>query len=68
MELYHFFFLNFGMVPEAHMKLCVTAGFSEKIFFCYIICKNGPEMGQKQGFSNLLKDWSLLIFTDFVLY
>ena len=42
-------FLNFGMVLESHVKLCVTAGFSRKIFFA-------PKMGQNQGFFNLLEN------------
>ena len=50
------FFLNFGMVLETHMKLCVTElDFLEKFFWpkCW---ENGPKMGQKQGFLKLLKD------------
>ena len=54
-ELYHLFFLNFGMVLETHMKLCVTEpDFPEKCFWPPKLgkwTKNGP----KQGFLNLLK-------------
>ena len=33
LELDHYFFLNFGMVQETHMKLCVTVlDFPEKFF------------------------------------
>ena len=38
-----YFFLNFGMALETHMKLCVTAEFSRNFFFAQ---KNG-EMDQK---------------------
>ena len=44
------------MVLENHMKLCVTGqDFLEKIFCYPKNWKNGPKMGQKQGFLNLLK-------------
>ena len=41
------------MVLETHMKMCVTE--PEKIFFCPQNCENGPKMGQKKSFLNLLK-------------
>ena len=39
------FFLNFSMVLETRMKLCVTAGFSGKIFLRQKLTKNGPKTG-----------------------
>ena len=49
-ELYHQFFLNFGMMLETHMKLCVTEPHFPEIFFCPKIWENGPKMDLKQGF------------------
>ena len=43
------FFLNFGMMLETHMKLCVTTGFFGKILFA-------PNCHRKQGFLKLLKN------------
>ena len=48
--------MNFGMVLENHINLCMAeTDFLEK-FFCPKILENGPEMGQKQSFLILLKD------------
>ena len=45
LELYHLLFLNFGLVLETHMKLCVTGpDFPEKCF-CSENWENGPKMG-----------------------
>ena len=33
LEFYHYFFLNFSMRLETHIKLCMTAGFSRKKYF-----------------------------------
>ena len=52
-ELYHYFFLNFGMMLGTHVKWCVTAEFSRKIIFAPKIGK----MGQKQDFLNILKNF-----------
>ena len=58
LELYHWFFLNFGMVLEIHMKLCVTEpDFPEKFFFCPKNWENGPKMGQKQGFFEFIENF-----------
>ena len=44
------------MVLETHMKLCVTEpDFPGKVF-CLKNWENGPKIGQKQGFFNLLKN------------
>ena len=44
------------MVLEIHMKLCATKpDFAEKKFLPQN-WENGPKMGQKQGFLNLLKN------------
>ena len=55
LELYHQFFLSFGMVLETCMKLCMA----ELDFLGKKICpknwENGPRMGQKLFFLNLLK-------------
>ena len=49
LELYHWFFLNFGMMLETHMKFCVTEpDFLEKIFLPKTLgkwVKNGPKTG-----------------------
>ena len=47
-ELYHCFFLNFGMVLETHMRLYVTGLDFLGIFFFFFtpkIRKNGPKTG-----------------------
>ena len=45
------------MVLETHIKLCVTElDFPEK-FFWLQDWENGPKMGQKHGFLNLLKNF-----------
>ena len=47
------------MVLETHMKLCVTEpDFPEKCFFPKK-WENGPKVGQKQGFLNLLKNFAI---------
>ena len=46
LELYHSFFLKFGMVLETHMKLCVTEPDWEK----------RPKISEKQNFFNLLEN------------
>ena len=47
LELYHYFCLNFGMVLETHLKLCMSeSDFPEKCFFAPKIMK----MGRKQDF------------------
>ena len=44
------------MVLETHMKLYMTEpDFLEKVF-CPKIWENGPKIGQKLGFLDLLKD------------
>ena len=55
LELSYQFFLNFGMVLETYMKLCVTEPDFPGNFFCPQNWENGPKMGQKQGFLNVLK-------------
>ena len=56
LKFYHYFFLNFGLVPETHMKLCMTElDFSEKIFALQKL-ENCPKMDPKQVFLNLLKN------------
>ena len=54
------FFLNFSIVLETHLKLCMTAGFSRKIFPLKL--ENRPKIGQKQGFLNLLKNFVIDFF------
>ena len=55
LELYHYLFLNFGMVLETYMTLFVTElDFPEKTF-CSQNWENGPKMCQKQGCWNMLK-------------
>ena len=50
------FFLNFSMMLETHIRVCVTKpDFPEKIF-CPKNWENGPTMGGKHGFLNLLKN------------
>ena len=50
------------------MKLCVTElDFSEQ-FFCPINGENGPKMGQKQGYPNLLKNLGISFFSAKVPY
>ena len=49
------FSINFGMVLETRMKLCMTEpDFPEK-YFCPQNYENGPKMDQEQGFLNVLK-------------
>ena len=49
------FSINFGMVLETRMKLCMTEpDFPEK-YFCPQNYENGPKMDQEQGFLNFLK-------------
>ena len=58
LELYHWFFLNFGMVLEIHMNLCVTEpDFPEKFFFYPKNWENGPKMSQKQGFFEFIENF-----------
>ena len=45
---------------ETHLKLCMTAGFSRKIFPLKL--ENRPKIGQKQGFLNLLKNFVIDFF------
>ena len=46
------------MVLETHIKLCVTEpDFPEEKKFCPQNWENGPKMGQKHGFLNLLKNF-----------
>ena len=46
LELYHYFCLNFGMVLETHLKLCMSeSDFPEKCFFCPQNYENGPKTG-----------------------
>ena len=66
LKLYHYFFLNFGLVLETHIKLCMTEPDFLDNFFLTQNLENGPKMGQKQGFFNLLKDL-VINFTEFVL-
>ena len=47
--------LNFGMMQETQMKLCMTEPDFPEIFFCPKNWENRPKMHQKQGFLNLLK-------------
>ena len=54
LELYHQFFLNFGMELETHLKLWVTAVFSRKKFLPQKFSK-WTENGSKTGFLNLLE-------------
>ena len=42
------------MVLESHLKLCMTELDFLGNFFCPQNLENGPKMGQKQGFLNLL--------------
>ena len=42
-----------------------SAGVSGKLFWTKQV-KNGPKMGHKQGFLNLLKDL-VIIFTEYVV-
>ena len=44
------------MMLETHMNLCVTESDFLENFFLPKMWENGPKMGQKQGFLNLLKD------------
>ena len=53
-ELYHEFILNFGMVIETNIKLCVTARFSWKLFFASKMRKWTKNV-HKQSFLNLLE-------------
>ena len=41
---------------ETCMKLCEADTYFQGIFFCPINWGNGPKMGQKQDFFNLLKN------------
>ena len=60
------FSINFGMVLETRMKLCMTEpDFPEK-YFCPKNYENGPKMDQEQGFLNFLKKL-IINFTAFVL-
>ena len=56
LELSHLFFLNFGMMLETRMKLCVTKKLGKWT-------KNGPKTW---FFLNILKNF-VIIFTEFVL-
>ena len=56
LELYHQFFLNFGMVLETCKKLCVTELDVLEKRFCPQNWKNGPKLGQKRVFLNLFKN------------
>ena len=51
------------MVLETCMTLCVT---DQEKNFCHQNWKNGPKMGQKQGFLNLLK-YLVISFIEFNL-
>ena len=62
------------MVLETHMKLCVTEpDFLEKIFWPQN-WENGPKMGQKMGFLNILKNfvitfcWICSIMKIYIIY
>ena len=63
LELHHQFFLNFDMILETHMQLCMTEpNFLENFFlpqtlFCGIPQFNGLKMDKNQVFLNLLKDF-----------
>ena len=62
-ELYHMIFLNFGMMQETHMKLCMTElDFAEKNFL-------SPKLGKCaiNGFFWLYWKILSLIFTEFVI-
>ena len=43
------------MALESHTKLCVTAGFSGKDFFCLKNWENGPKNGPKTGFLKFIE-------------
>ena len=61
-ELYLELFLNFAMVLETQMKLCVTEPDFPGKFFCPENWENQPKMGQKQGFLNLLENLVIKFF------
>ena len=52
---WNYIIINFGMVLETHMKLCMTAGFSGKNIFWPKNWENGPKMGQNQGFFKFIE-------------
>ena len=54
------------MVLEAHVLLCVTEpGFLKKSF-CPKNGENGPKMGKKWGFLNILENLVIIFFQDLV--
>ena len=68
LELYHQFFLNFGMVLESHMKLCMTElDFPEKIFWTKNQ-KNGPETGFFEFIEKFGHQYLLKLFYDQNIY
>ena len=50
LELYLWFFLNFAMVWETHVKLCVTEPCFPKKFFCPKNWENGPKRAKNRVF------------------
>ena len=52
LELYHKFFLNFGMVLENHMKLCMTELDFPETIFCPKNWENGPKTGFFEKFGH----------------
>ena len=59
LELYHYFFLNFGVVLETHLKLSVTEPDFPENFFC------PQKWAKKQGFLNLLSNFVIIFFNLF---
>ena len=62
LELRHLFFLNFGIVQQSHVKLCVTELVFPVKFFFPKNWENGPKKGQKRFFQLIGKfgNWFLL--------
>ena len=52
----NFLVLNFGVVLEIQMKLCVTEPDFPGNFFLSENWVNRPKVGQNQGFLNILKN------------
>ena len=59
LELHYLFFLNFGIVQQSHVKLCMTELVFPVKFFFPKNWENGPKKGQKQGFFNWLENLAI---------
>ena len=56
-----------------YQVVCDRAWFSGKKYFCLKVWENGPKIGQKQGFLNLLKDlvinlhWTCSVMKTYII-